>query len=91
MTTAASPEQVAAWMLAELQRTDYLYQETIVYEIDSKFGPGFTQANQNGNLGIDRKVLAAFKKITGDSVIWERGQRLWRKRLEYDEPGRQQY
>ena len=37
-----------------------------------------------------RKVLAAFKKLTGESIIWERGERLWRKREQYDEPGRLQ-
>jgi hypothetical protein len=91
VATATTPEQVAAWMLAEVQRTDYLYQETVVYDIASRFGDAFTYINQNGNLAIDKKVLAAFKKLSGEAIIWERGQRLWRKRQEYDEPGRRQY
>lgn len=78
-------------MLAEVQRTDYLYQETAAYDIASRFGEAFTYTNQNGNLAIDKKVLAAFKKLSGETIIWERGQRVWRKRQEYDEPGRQQY
>ncbi|WP_420919872.1 DUF6953 family protein [Pectobacterium brasiliense] len=39
---------------------------------------------------IDKKVLNKFKKLTGDYVIWERGEKAWRKRTSYDKPGRQQ-
>jgi hypothetical protein len=38
-----------------------------------------------------KKVLTEFKKLTGDSVIWDHGQRMWRFREKHDEPGRQQY
>ncbi len=88
---ATTPEDVAKWMLSELQREKYLYQESVVYDIASKFGEDFTYDNDNGNPAIGRKVLAAFKQLTGDSVIWERGERLWRYREKHDEPGRQQY
>ncbi|HYD81282.1 MAG TPA: hypothetical protein VEC06_15860 [Paucimonas sp.] len=88
---ATTPDDVAKWMLSELQREKYLYQETVVYDIASKFGEEFTYCNDNGNPAIGKKVLSAFKKLTGDSVIWERGERMWRFREEYDDPGRQQY
>jgi hypothetical protein len=88
---ATTPDDVAKWMLSELQREKYLYQETVVYDIESKFGEDFIYNNDNGNPAIGKKVLSAFKKLTGDSVIWERGERLWRFRGEHDEPGRQQY
>lgn len=83
-------EDVAEWMLAELGKVQYLYQQDAVYSIERKFGASFVYVNDAGNLAIDRKVLAAFKKLTGDSVIWERGERLWRKREQHDEPGRLQ-
>jgi hypothetical protein len=85
-----TPDQVAQWMLDELKRVKYLYQETVVYDISSKFGEQFTYYNDSGNPAIDKKVLSAFRKLTGDVVIWERGQRMWRFRENYDEPGRQQ-
>lgn len=88
---ATTPDQVAQWMLDELKRVSFLYQETVVYDISSKFGEEFSYYNESGNPAIDKKVLAAFRKLTGDSVIWERGQRLWRLREKHDEPGRQQY
>lgn len=83
--------EVAKWMLEELRRVKYLYQETIIYMISSKFGDQFTYYNDNGNLAIDKKVLSEFRKLTRDSVIWERGERMWRFREKHDDPGRQQY
>ena len=62
----------------------------IPYEIARRFGEEFTYHNENGNLAIDRRVLKAFRKLTGDSVVWERGERLWRRREGYDQVGRQQ-
>lgn len=82
---------VAEWVLDELNRKRELYQEDAVYEIESKFGKQFTYDNENGNLAIDRAVLKEFRDLTGDDVVWERGERLWRKREKHDEPGRQQY
>ncbi|WP_404979008.1 hypothetical protein [Bosea sp. BE125] len=38
---------------------------------------------------VGKKVLAAFNKLTPDSV-YERGEKLWRDRLPTDQPGRQQ-
>jgi len=83
-------EKVAEWMLSELQRVDQLYQETVVYEISEKFGEEFTYINEGGNLAINKKVLQEFRKLTKDTVIWDRGERYWRFREDYDEEGRQQ-
>jgi hypothetical protein len=81
---------VAAWMLTELESTTFLYQEVIVYQISAKFGSQFVYYNNNGNAAIDKGVLKEFRKLTGDKVVWERGERYWRKRADYDQPGRQQ-
>lgn len=85
-----SAKEVAAWMLEELQRVRFLHQETVVYQISEIFGEEFTYVNNNGNLAIDKKVLAEFRKLTDDTVIWEKGERVWRFREDYDEVGRQQ-
>jgi putative transposase len=58
--------------------------------IAEQFGDTFVYTNENGSLSIDKKVLAAFRKLTGDSVVWQRAGRLWRMREPSDEPGRQQ-
>jgi hypothetical protein len=83
-------EQVAQWMVEELHRVEYLYQQDAVYAIETRFGEKFFYINDAGNPAIDKKVLAAFNKLTGDSVVWERGERVWRMREDYDLPSRQQ-
>lgn len=91
MSAKPTPENVAKWMLGEIEREDFLYQETAVYDISEKFGEEFTYENDNGNLAIDKAVLTAFRKISEKVVVWERGERMWRKRESCDEPSRQQY
>ncbi|HDT5122359.1 TPA: hypothetical protein QHS71_002213 [Escherichia coli] len=83
-------DDVAEWMKSQLDVSVRLYQESAVYKIKSQFGDDFVYKNENGNLSIDKKVLAKFKKLTGDNVIWERGDKAWRKRNARDQPGRQQ-
>jgi hypothetical protein len=85
-----TPKEVAEWMMEELARTSYLYQETTVYDISEKFGDEFTYVNENGNLAIDKKVLSAFKKLNEGNVVWDRGEKAWRFRESFDSPGRQQ-
>jgi hypothetical protein len=87
MTT---PKDVAQWMLEELKRETYLYQNMVVYDIEEKFGEEFTYINDNGNPAIDQRVLKEFRKLTEQTVVWERGERLWRLREDYDDPGRRQ-
>ena len=86
----ATSDDVAAWMLAEVTRYRTLNQDDAVGQIDLKFGSHFTYENERGNSAISKTVLAAFNKITGDSVVWERAARLWRFREKHDYPGRMQ-
>lgn len=84
-------KDVAAWMLKQVEDKNYLYQKDAVYEIDSKFGDEFTYENDNGNLAISRGVLKEFKKLYQETVVWERGEKAWRLRVNGDEASRQQY
>ena len=79
--------QVAVWMLKELKRQGKLHQNTVVYEIAEKFGSQFTY-DKDGNLAIRIDVLAAFRKLTKDSVVWVREDSYWRMREPHDGPGR---
>lgn len=81
-------EQVAQWMMDELERVQYLYQEVVVFDIQTNFGDDFVYINDAGNLAISRTVLTAFRKLTEDSVVWERGERFWRRREDYDPEGK---
>jgi hypothetical protein len=85
------PTTVANWMLCELEKQDgVLYQEDAATQIADLFGERFTYENDWGNACVDKQVLAAFRKLTGDSVVWSSGERLWRRREKGDEPTRRQ-
>lgn len=86
-----TPETVARWMLAQVKAEGSLYQEEAVAEIEELFGDAFTYENDNGNPAISRAVLKAFRVVSADDIVWERGERMWRTREPFDEPGRQQY
>ena len=58
--------------------------------IGRTFGTAFAYENGNGTWAIARPVLAAFRKLTADTVVWERSTQLWRHRMPSDPPGRRQ-
>lgn len=82
--------KVAEWMVERLDGADALYQEEVVHEIATRFGAEFTYTNDEGGASISRAVLREFRQLTGDGVVWERRERLWRRREKGDEPGRRQ-
>ncbi len=86
MNSGITAKDVANFMKTQLDLKKYLYQEDIVYEIEKNFGSNFVHENENGNLAIDRKVLKEFRNITLNTV-WDRGERCWRLREQYDQPG----
>jgi hypothetical protein len=77
-------------MAKQLTATGYLDQETAAYSLQKQFGAGTTYFNDNGNLAISKSVLAKFKSLTQDNAVWLRGERAWRTRATYDQPGRMQ-
>jgi hypothetical protein len=77
-------EDVAKWMVAKFDIANYLYQEQVVYEIRTLFGEKFVYVNANGNLAIGRDVLKHFKKLSAGKVVWERGDRAWRRLREHE-------
>jgi len=90
-TDKITPGDVAQWMLSVIQEQGELSQNNAYYEINKQFGSGFTSITNSGSPSVGRSVLTAFRKISDDLVIWERGDKKWRKREFYDAPGRQQY
>jgi hypothetical protein len=91
MKSKHKAQRVAEWMLKELKRLGKLHQDTAVYEIAEKFGSrSTTYDNKDGNLAIRIDILAAFRELTKDSVVWVQEDRYWRMRTPGDEPGRHQ-
>lgn len=77
-------------MLSVIEEHGELSQNNAYYMINKEFGVGFTTVASNGSPSIRGSVLTAFKKLTEDTVVWERGEKKWRKREFYDAPGRDQ-
>jgi len=87
MKSEHTATQVAEWMLEELKRQGKLYRDTLVFEIAEKFGSQFTHENKNGSLALRKEVLAAFGKLTKDSVVWNQAGRFWWKHMPSDRLG----
>lgn len=85
-----STQNVAEWMLAQIGEKKPLYQDKAAWEIKKAFGEEFVYSNDNGNPAIAKKVLAKFREISGDDIVWSRGDYCWRLRTARDKPGRQQ-
>jgi len=81
---------VAQWMLETVQARRTLDQGTAAHQIRQQFGSEYVYTNANGNWGISPAVLKEFRKLSGDTVIWDRGYKEWRLRQAYDKRGRQQ-
>jgi hypothetical protein len=77
-------------MLDKMADSHWLYQETVVIAIRRDCGPEFVYTNESGNPAIDRSVLREFRKLTEQTLIWERGEKAWRRRKDSDKPTRQQ-
>jgi hypothetical protein len=89
--SGATPDAVATWMLEELEKQNgVLYQEDAATQIADLFGEQFVYDNDRGNSSINKEVLSVFRKLTAHSVVWIRGERLWRRREVGDEVTRQQ-
>jgi len=84
--TPPTPKTVAEWMAAELHSRRELHQEDAAYHIQQHLGDEFVYINDNGNLAIDRTVLAEFRKLTAADTVWVRPERYWRKRESFDDP-----
>jgi hypothetical protein len=73
------------------QEQSYLYQEQVAYGIRNRYGEDHVYWTKNGNLAINRTVLKEFRKLTEGKVMWERGDKAWRRREAGDSEGRVAY
>ena len=86
--TDADVAAAADWMLRRVQRDGALYQDQAAGVLQKKYGESAVGMNANGNLSIQRAVLAEFRKLTEATVVWDRSERAWRTRKKTDGPGR---
>ena len=76
---------VATFMLEQIKKFKILYQQVVVQEIHEKFGDDFVYLNKNQNLAINVEVLAEFRKITKNEIVWSRSGRCWEYKDDLDD------
>ena len=82
--TLITSKDVAEWMVQELEARTVLSQEDAGSQIAAKFGHEFTYLSRSGKRAIVDRVLIAFRKLTGDTVVYVQRKNLWRKRASGD-------
>ncbi|WP_460085414.1 DUF6953 family protein [Pseudomonas sp. H2_G03] len=75
-------------MLSEIERDACVYQDDVVDHIVKSGHEELLTENADGNQVLGKSVLATFRKLTPDSVVWVKPDRYWRFRVAEDEPGR---
>lgn len=83
-----TPDTVAAWMLAQVEREGCIYQDDVVDCLVKAKVEDLLTENADGNQVVGKAVLAAFRKLTETTVVWVKPDRYWRWRVAEDEPGR---
>lgn len=82
-------DQAAQWMLRQFEEFGFLYQEGAASHLLNFNDEALVYFDANSNLCIGKNVLKRFNDLTPDAV-YERAGKFWRRRLETDQPGRQQ-
>ena len=82
-------DDAARWMLAEFEAAGFLYQESAASHLFQLNDETLAYFDKASNLCVGKGVLRIFNRLTLDAV-YERAGKLWRLRLETDQPGRQQ-
>lgn len=79
---------VAKWMLAKIELEACIYQDDVVDYLVKAGREDLLIENADGNQVLGKALLASFRKLTPDSVVWVKPDRYWRFRVAEDEPGR---
>ncbi len=87
---APSVRDVAEWMLARVKDDGFLPQYLAAAMIQRDFGEDFVLRIKSHGLSIAADVLKEFRKLSGDDVVWERGERRWAWRQKFHKAGRNQ-
>ena len=91
-----TPGEAAAWMQDQVNKKRYLYQSDVaayLFKVEKsvlKDERRLTYFDDAGNLCIARAVLSNFRKLDPEEIVYERGDKCWRKRKSYDADGRRQ-
>ena len=77
-------------MLARVKDDGFLPQYLAAAMIRRDFGEDFVLRTNKHSLAIAVEVRREFQKLSGDDVVWERGEGRWAWRQKFHKPGRSQ-
>lgn len=66
-------------MFARFEQEDYLDEAEAADLIADAGGDDLLRTNHNGNIAIDRCVLAEFRKLTEGTAVWMKSAQAWRR------------
>lgn len=84
-------DDLAQWMYERIQHQGCVYQdESVDQALYRGKNDSLVRINDAGNVVLAPPVLAAFRKLDDQRVVWVKPDRYWRWRCSTDEPGREQ-
>lgn len=75
-----SPKDVAEWMYEQVNQKAVLWQAYAVVAIADRFGKSFIDNDKSGEPVVSQIVLAEFRRLSSDAVIWDEDLAQWRLR-----------
>jgi hypothetical protein len=82
--TKASVRAIAERILREIETNGYLNHDAFAHRIQFEFCDWAQVYDKRGRSHQVRRlkleILKEFKRLTGNSVVWEKDNRAWRKR-----------
>jgi hypothetical protein len=85
-----TPRDVARWMLDQVKATGFLFEDEAAFAVERQFGKEFLRDDEEERHTMVPRVLTVFEELAGNTVVWQRGDQLWRLRETDDLPGWQQ-
>ncbi|MBB3113257.1 hypothetical protein FHS18_005360 [Paenibacillus phyllosphaerae] len=70
-------QQVAQWMVDEIQFKGTLAQSDAIAYVKANFGEQFVFVNEAGNASLAKDVKSAFRKLHRGKVAWDRDGFFW--------------
>jgi len=72
-----SPQQVAEWMVGEIEFKGMLHQSDAIAHVKAHFGEEHVFVNENGNASLSKEVKKAFRKLHKGRIAWDRDGFFW--------------
>lgn len=75
----ATVQDIADWMLGELEKDGYLWYRYAVRQVLGRFSHRFIFVDKHRQLVIDRDVLKEFERQIDGYAVWDGRRRQWRR------------